>query len=325
MPFLIIGIILIALLALTLIASFICFFLIFYSTKRSRIEKDEYPTPKGAEYDPYREQMIAWIKEIRAMPHKDVSVTSYDGLTLRGKYFEYKKGAPIEILFHGYRGSSERDMSGGVHRCHALGRNALIVDQRAMGKSDGHVITFGSKEKLDVKTWVDFVINEIDCDAKIIITGISMGAATVMEAASMNLPENVVGVLADCGYTSTRDIIEKVMCDIKLPAKLLYPFVRLGARIFGGFDPDASSPIESMKKCSLPVIFYHGDADDFVPCYMSRENYEACASAHKRLVITEGAGHGLCFPRDRHGYYIALDEFFRPVFSSQTEDLSQNQ
>jgi len=291
----------------------VCFFLIFYSTKRSRIEKEEYPTPKGEVYDSYREQMVAWLKEIRAMDHVDVSITSYDGMTLRGKYFEYKKGAPIEIMFHGYRGNSERDMSGGVHRCFALGRSALIVDQRAMGKSDGHVITFGNKEKRDAVSWIDYVINSIDGDAKIILTGISMGAATVMEAASLDLPPNVVGVLADCGYTSTREIIKKVMRDIKLPAELFYPFVRLGARLYGGFDPDASSPIDSMKKCTIPVIFYHGDADDFVPCYMSEQCFEACASERKKLVIIKGAGHGLAFPCDRDSYYIALEEFFRPI------------
>ena len=120
---------------------------------------------------------------------------------------------------------------------------------------------------------MNFAVQNIDKDAKIIITGISMGAATVMMAASKPLPANVVGVLADCGYTSTKDIIKKVIRDMKLPADLLYPFARLGAMLFGGFDPDADSPIASMKRCRLPVIFFHGDADDYVPCSMSEENY----------------------------------------------------
>ena len=308
LPFLIAGIVLLSFFVLALVLCFICFFLVFYSTKRSRIDKDEYPTPKGEIYDPYRDQMIEWVKSMRGRKCLDVSVTSYDGLTLRGRYFEFQKGAPIEILFHGYRGSSERDMAGGVHRCTSLGRSALIVDQRAAGKSQGRVITFGAKEHRDVRTWVDFVIENIDKDAKIIITGISMGAATVMTASSCDMPENVVGVLADCGYTSTED-----MRDIKLPANLLYPFTRLGAIIFGGFDPNASSPIESMKKCRLPIIFYHGDDDAFVPCYMSEQNYEACASENKKLVIIKGAGHGLCFPVDRDLYYTTLDEFFSPI------------
>ena len=289
----------------------IVFFKIFFSFRvRCR---EEYPTPEGAVYDPYREQMIEWVKEVRSMAHTDVSVKSFDGLTLRGKYFEYDKSAPTEILSHGYKGSSERDMCGGVHRCFAIGHNALIVDHRASGESEGRIITFGAKESLDLLTWVDYVINNIDKDARIILTGISMGAATVMIASSLELPENVVGILADCGYSSTEAIIKKVMRDMSLPAGLLYPFARLGARVLGGFEPDSPSPIKAMESCKLPIIFFHGDTDDFVPHYMSEENFAACASDRKRLVITPGAGHGLCFPVDMESYISELRDFFSYV------------
>ena len=304
---------LISVAVLVLAVSLGIFLKIFYSPKRKPLRDNEYPTPDGTVYDPYREQMVAWVKENRARNHIDVSVTSHDGLTLRGKYYEFKKGAPLEILFHGYRGSAERDLSGGVYRCFRLGHNALIVDHRGSGSSDGNVITFGTQESRDLLIWVEFATEQIDPNARIILTGISMGAATVMTAASMPLPQNVVGILADCGYTSTREIIQKVMRDLKLPAKALYPFVRLGALLFGHFDPDATSPIQSMRQCGLPVIFFHGDADDFVPCHMSEENYNACTSEYKRLVITPGAGHGLCFPADQKNYLEELESFFAPL------------
>lgn len=286
-----------------------CYLLIFYDFRFK--EKEEYPIPKGDIYEPYREDMINWIKEARALPKREFSIRSFDGLTLRGLYYECDKDAPIEIMMHGYRGTGERDLSGGVARCFALKHNALIIDHRASGHSDGHVITFGVYESRDCLKWVDLVLREINPNAKIILTGISMGASTVLVAASQKLPENVVGVLADCGYTSPRAIIKKVMRDLKLPADLLYPVARLGARIFGGFDPDAASPIDSMKRCTLPVIFFHGDADAFVPHTMSMENYEAC-NGEKRLVIIKGAGHGLAFPADREQYLAALHEFFDP-------------
>lgn len=315
-PWSIVWIVLAALFVLVLGAALVCFFMVFYSPTRKQPQKDEYPTPDGVVYDAYRAQMVDWIKAIRAMEHTEVSVTSYDGLTLSGCYYEYKKGAPIEILFHGYRGTGERDLNGGVFRCFALGRNALIVDHRAAGKSEGHVITFGLRESRDVLTWVDFVLQRIDTNAKIILTGISMGASTVMMAASMPLPPNVVGILADCGYTSTKAIVQKVTRDMKLPAGLVYPFVKLGARLFGGFDPDAASPIESMRNCRLPVIFFHGDTDDFVPASMSEENYDACTSEHKRLVLIRGAGHGLAFPADQERYLNELRAFFEPILQT---------
>ena len=98
---------------------------------------------------------------------------------------------------------------------------------------------------------------------------------------------------------------------MKLPDNLLYPFVRLGAILFGRFDPDSNSPISSMPNCRVPVIFFHGDADAFVPMSMSEENYTACVSP-KHLVITPAAGHGLCFPLDVDTYVKEIENFFEP-------------
>ena len=309
MPFLMIALgIAVTCVTVALTASLICFFMIFYSFREKNPE--EYPIPEGKIYEERKDQLVAWIKEANERRPLEFSVKSYDGLILRGKYFEIEKGAPIEIMFHGYKGSAKRDLSGGVYRCSRLAHNVLTVDHRASGQSEGHVITFGAKETKDCLAWIDFVIKNIDPNAKIILTGISMGAATVMSASNCKLPENVVGILADCGYTSTEDVIKKVVADMKLPPRLIYPFARLGAILFGGFDPNKSSPRESLKSCKLPIIFFHGDTDDYVPCYMSEENYNICASPKKRFVVIKGAGHGLCFPVDQELYLKEMKDFF---------------
>ena len=289
--------------------SLYCFFRVFYSPSRTPIGPDEFPIPDGEIYEAHREGMIRWMKEARALPSIPVSVKSYDGLTLRAKLYEHHEGAPIEIMMHGYRGCAERDMCGGVQRAFAVGRSALVIDHRGSGESDGHIVTFGVKERRDALSWVNFILENYGSDRKIILTGISMGAATAMMATALDLPENVIGVLADCGYTSPKAIIEKVVRDMGLPPRLVYPFIRLGAILWGGFDPNSASPIEAMKKCRIPVIFYHGDVDDFVPHSMSVENYEAC-QAKKRLVTIEGAGHGLAYPTNKELYLESLAEFF---------------
>ena len=148
-------------------------------------------------------------------------------------------------------------------------------------------------------------------DVRIILTGISMGAATVMMAAGEPLPKNVVGVLADCGYSSPKEIILEVLKQMKLPPKLCYPFVKLAARIYGHFDLEENAPVEAMKRAKVPVIFFHGEADDFVPCAMSRQCFAACAS-RKKLVTVPGAGHGLSYPMDVEGYLAAVRAFFNP-------------
>ena len=290
-----------------LITAYICFYIAFYAPRKKAVNTDEISIPEGDIYEPFREQMISWVKEARALPHEEVSITSFDGLKLYGKYYEYAPGAPIELMVHGYRGCAERDMCGGVQRCFALGRSALIVDQRASGTSDGHIITFGVKESRDCLRWVQFINEQFGPDQKIILTGISMGASTVLMASGKDLPENVVGVLADCGFTSAEEIIQKVIRQLKLPGFLL-PLIKFGARLFGHFRLEDASAVEAVKQCKIPVIFFHGEADDYVPCDMSKQNYEACASK-KRICTIPNAGHGLSYPAAPEVYLRALKEF----------------
>ena len=303
------------LLAVT-IAAVICHIRMFRSPPRRVLGADEYDIPAGEIYEVFREDMVEWTKMIRAYPYKEYAIRSFDGLTLRGKFFEYQPGAPIELMFHGYKGTAERDLNGGVERCFQLGHSALLIDHRGCGFSDGHTITFGILEVRDCFDWIDFAVREFGGDVRLILTGMSMGAATVMMASQGRnrdgvLPPQVKYILADCGYTSAREIISKVMREMKLPPALLYPCATLGARLFGRFNLNEDSPMEAMKRCKIPVVFAHGDTDDFVPYDMSVRLYEACASEKKKLVTIHGAGHGLAFPVGRDEYVNALAEFKR--------------
>ena len=300
---------------ISLIASYICFYKLFYAS-RTKNFAEEYPVPDVDFLGEYAPDVEMWIEKASKLEYRDVEIKSFDGLTLRGKYYERDPKAPIEILLHGYRGDSVRDLSGGIFRCFSIGHNVLLVDQRAAGRSEGHIISFGVNESRDCADWISFVINNINPEAKIVISGVSMGASTVLIAAGRELPENVVGVLADCGFTSAKAEIKKVMKDMKLPSDLIYPFARLGGILFGGFDVDSVSSIESVKKARVPIIFLHGEGDEFVPCYMSRENYEACVS-EKKLVTFPRAGHGLSYPADPERYLIEGREFFRPILGDQ--------
>ena len=298
-----------AIIGIVILIAYICFRMAFYARDCDKKSTEEFAIPDGEVYKPWREKMIGWIKETRALKSEMYTVTSYDGLTLCGRYYEQTPGAPIELMHHGYRGYAERDLCGGVQRAFALGHNALIVDLRACGDSEGNVITFGIKEHRDCLTWVDFMVNHFGKDVQIILTGISMGATTVLNAAGCPLPPNVIGVLADCGFTSPEAIIKKVMVDMKLPPKLAFPFVRLGAQLFGGFNISAITSIDSVTRCKLPVIFFHGENDTFVPAQMSQENYEACKS-RKHLVIIPGAEHGLSYPVAPKEYIREAYQFF---------------
>ena len=101
----------------------------------------------------------------------------------------------------------------------------------------------------------------------------------------------------------------KVMEQQGFPSKLVYPFMKLGARVFGHFDLEETSPLKAMANCTVPVIFFHGEDDDFVPCDMSRKNYEAC-TAPKTLSVIPGAAHCLGCLVDTKGYLDTLNKFY---------------
>lgn len=298
-----------ALLALVLLIAYICYRMAFYVPPHKAIQSDAVDLPEGAIYEPFRAHFEGWAREVRAMPCEEMHITSFDGLPLYAKYYEFSPDAPIELMFHGYRGNAERDLSGGVQRCFKLGHSALIVDQRCSGKSGGHTITFGVKEHRDCLSWLEFMQNRFGENARIILCGISMGASTVMMAAGQPLPKTVIGVLADCGYHSQTEIIKKVIRQLHLPAAIAYPFVKLGAKLYGRFDLEELTPVDALKNCRVPVIFFHGESDDFVPYEMSRIAYEACPTK-KMLVTVPNAGHGLSYPVDPERYLNALREFF---------------
>ena len=162
------------LVAIFFITLLFCFFMTFYSPKRTKKFLEKYKMPPGNIYLKYEDILIPAMKKVRAIPCEKVEIQSFDGKILRGKFFENKKGAPIELMMHGYRGNSETDLSIGVLRAKELGHNVLLVDHRAAGYSDGNVITFGAKESKDCLQWVDFLINKFGSDVKIFLTGISM-------------------------------------------------------------------------------------------------------------------------------------------------------
>ena len=302
--------------AAVLIITYICYRKAFYAPPRKPLSEDQQELPEGEIYEPFYPAMRKWAAETRQLPQQRFSIQSFDGLTLYGTFFEYAPGAPVELMFHGYRGSAQRDLSGGVQRCFKLQRSCFLVDQRCSGESDGSTITFGINEHKDCLSWVDFLIAQFGPEVKIILTGVSMGAATVLMAAGKPLPSNVLGVLADCSYSTPREIIQTVIRDMGLPPKLAYPFVKLAARLFGGFDLEETSPLEAMKTCSVPVLFFHGEDDAYVPCEMSRRLYAACPS-RKKLVTIAGAGHGLSYPMGKEDYLLPARDFFAPEGSCQ--------
>lgn len=310
MPIMIVLLALLLLCAAYLITAHICARLAFAVPKDKKLE-----LPATEQYAPYIDSTEKMIEDNRKLTYERVFITSHDGLKLCGYYYEVKKCAPLRIMFHGYRSHGSIDFCGGLEESIAAGCNALVVDQRAHGLSEGKYLTFGIKERYDVLSWVDYAVGRFGKDQKIVLLGMSMGASTVLMASGLALPENVIGIIADCGYSSPSAIIKKVIADEKYPRALTYHFVRAGGRIFGGFDIEETSATDALAGSSTPTLFIHGDDDRFVPYEMGVENYTAYAANNKKMLTVNGAGHALSYMVDRDAYMSTVNEFLSGIMS----------
>ncbi len=255
----------------------------------------------------YSDVISSGIEFIESQDYEWHYINSFDKVKLAGRYFDNNSTCTI-FLFHGYRSNAPHDFCCAVEMYLKMGFNVFLADQRAHGKSGGKLITFGVKESRDVLEWVKYV-NKTFAPKQIILSGISMGATTVLLSLYHKLPENVKGVIADCGFTSPADIIVKVGKDnYKINAEFFIPFLDIACRILGGFSIRNISTLEAVKKCDLPIFFMHGEKDNFVPCEMTKATYQVCGEKC-RMFLSKEARHGMSFLTDTEALLNEIKDF----------------
>ena len=298
-----------AVLVAALLAASVFFFR--FSIRRYRVEgTDEQYEDEGSIWKPYRERMEEAQRFIKSHTTQKVDIVSFDGLRLTALYLP-AKGQPkgVIVAFHGYRSLATIDFALEVEFFHQLGYHVLLPYQRSHGESQGKYITYGVKERFDCRDWAHYAARRFGKDLPLFLAGISMGAATVMMASELDLPENTRGIVADCGFTTPWEIMAYVAKrDFRLPEFPLLYLMDWVARLRAGFALKGADTREALAKTSLPVLFIHGQADDFVPASMTEENYQACRS-EKELYLVPEAGHALSFAVDTQGCEKAIKAF----------------
>ena len=271
-------------------------------------DPDIAPNMDGSVYEAYREEITRMYRQLRDREYEAVTIFSDDGLKLFGRYYHIRDGAPLDICFHGYRSRSLTDFAGGSEMSFEMGHNLLLVDQRAHGRSEGRTISFGIRERWDVLRWVDYAVERFVPESRILLYGVSMGAATVLMASGLDLPANVRGIVADCPYSRPMDIILHVGKSNPLPQWLIRPFVILGAKLFGGFNVREADAAEAVSRTNTPVLIIHGEADSFVPPTMSELSHSTNCSMVQRVTFP-GANHALSYLSDTPRYRKIVQEF----------------
>lgn len=246
-----------------------------------------------------------WLKEHNA---QDVWTTSRDGKKLHALWVPANNAKGSVLLAHGYRSTPLLDFAVAYPFYYERGFNILVPDQRSHGKSEGRFITFGVIESNDMEQWIRY--HNINFgEFPLVLSGLSMGASTVLYMVNRDLPENVKGVVADCGFTSPKEILSSVFKSVThLPALPSILVAECCARCVAGFSLWQCDTRKSLASAKLPVMMVHGKDDDFVPCNMTEEGYQACVSS-KSLLLVKGAKHGVSFLVAPDRYQEMLADF----------------
>ena len=266
---------------------------------------------RGEQYDPYHDVMAQTIETALAIPvTEEIRIPAYDGGELYAKYYQVAVGAPLCLLFHGYKGEGIRDFSGGLKMALDAGCNAILVDERGHARSRGRTITYGIKERRDVASWVRYAADRFGKETPIYLIGISMGAATVLMTSDMELAGNVRGILADCPYSSPEEIIIRTAKSIRFPTWGVKPFLRCSAFLFGHFRLRETDAVRAVRHAKYPILIVHGEDDRFVPAEMSERIAEANPAMVRRVTFP-GAAHGISYVLDTERYRREMVTFIQ--------------
>ncbi|SJZ61616.1 hypothetical protein SAMN02745116_00917 [Pilibacter termitis] len=303
------------LIALTAILSVIIITLIaagcyFFHVAQVRSKKDFVNSEPIAKTNPIYPERESFLKAKKEKWY----LTSNDGLKLDAYYLSAeKKTDKTVIVAHGFANSKE-GMAQYAWLFHELGYNVLVPDDRAHGESEGDLIGFGWKDKDDYVKWIQQVIEKNGKNEKIALFGLSMGAATVMMTSGENLPENVKAIIEDCGYdTVWNELVYQAKDMYNLPAFPILYEVSFISQLRAGWNYKEASSITQLAKNKRPMLFIHGDKDDFVPTSMVYKNYEA-TKGEKELLIVKGAKHAESFQTDKKLYKESIEKFLSKYF-----------
>ena len=253
-----------------------------------------------------RIQKENWLSE----KSEDVYITTSNNGNLKLHAYEIKnteKPHIWAIVVHGYTAQG-KNMIGFAEEYYNRGYNVLMLDLRGHGNSEGDYIGMGWHDRLDLIDWCNYLINK-NTDCKIILHGVSMGAATVMMATGEELPENVKVAIEDCGYTSMWQEFEMQLKRLfNLPSFPVLNAASAVCKIRAGYMLEEGSAVEQVKKSKTPTLFIHGEEDTFVPFEMLDIIYES-ANCEKQKLVIEGATHAQASSINSNLYWKTVDEF----------------
>ncbi|MDD6735871.1 MAG: alpha/beta hydrolase [Clostridiales bacterium] len=261
--------------------------------------------------DEFKQTWKAASDRLAEKEHEHVEIVGHDGIKLIGHFFPCENAERVIVAFHGWRSSWHNDYGMISDFWHEHKCSVLYAEQRGQNNSGGDYMGFGLIERYDCIEWINWAICRCGRRIPIYLAGISMGATTVLMASDLELPESVHGIMADCGFTSPKDIWKHVaQNNLHMSYSIRSNIADAICRQKISMTAGEFSTVDALKKTNIPVLLVHGTDDHFVPVEMTYKNYEACASP-KRLLVVPGADHAMSYYVDKERYEKSVLDFWK--------------
>ncbi len=189
------------------------------------------------------------------------------------------------------------------------GFNIFLYDQRHHGMSGGKNISYGFYEKYDLNNVIKFVHEKFP-NGIIGVHGESLGASTALLQAGLNKSYNLVKFyIVDCPYSDLYDLLSyRLKRDYNFPNILLIDIASFVTYLRSSFFFHSVSPKRIIKDIEKPILFIHGEKDESVPTYMSKEMYRKKPGI-KKLYISPGAQHAESYFKNKEEYTAVVNKF----------------
>lgn len=308
--------IIVFLIVITVLLFGICAFIFHQLVMRNSINLPNFFTKviKGNEMpDTYKEDASMAKVKFNRIPSVKESLKTEDGATLFGRILiPPNDNGKVIIACHGARSSGQGEFSFFAVEYYRKGYILILPDHRGCGRSDGKFMGYGTHESKDTFLWIDYAEKHFP-NRDIFLLGVSMGAATVLMMSDKVSPERIRGIIADCSYTSAWDeFAYQLEASFHLPSFPILHICDMYNVFINRYSFKDAAPIESVKKSKVPVLFIHGEKDDFVPPYMQGLLYDECTSEKYRLTVPQ-AVHARSYYTDPVLYSHAVENFIKIV------------
>lgn len=187
------------------------------------------------------------------------------------------------------------------------GYNILIYNYCLQWQQKRNCCTYGFKERYDIKSCCDWLMNKCGKDCKIGIHGEYIGAVIAILSASAD--RRIRFCIADSPFSDLESHMRYTLkYNYSLATFPIFSISSLFYRLFSGIHYKDISPANEVRGLIAPTLFIHGMSDTEVPYSDSVELSEKKGGL-KELYLVPSAGHLLSYSVNPEEYEKILDSF----------------